>query len=579
MAATYSGSQLQAALDNFVDNLDNKLDIIINGDSTTTVTIDSGVVPTVAKLMSDMQGSVTASNFVFNGTGAQTSFVCTGANIASVDSIFAFVDGDNVAPADYTISGTDTVVFSTAPASGTNNVQIRVMGVPNAVASANANAVTYLHPGTGAVSRGQDEYNQDRVSVKDFGATGDGVTDDTTAVQNALTAAAGKTLFFPAGDYLITSDLSISTDYTCLMGEGSGSTITLQACKIHLDAVTKTTHIYGCNFESLNIERTSTAGPAIHMAGQNLMGVTRWNMRNVRITSTGAGIQMGGAWGWDMVGCGFYGCGTHAIEIVLAADGNSSANAGKLLGCELQGSTNWGVYAEKTTGLAFIGTTIQGNTSGGINLQNNCRATSVMGCYFELNGTASSARDILAGDTSFSGTKATGYSLGVYNTLFFDGSGAAKDYSIELSRMQQAQIVGCYFDSYAVTPIYNNPEVGSSTSGWIRENGTDSSSLLTGSDERVNLGWQDRVLTASSAHTYGTVTDGSQATHDFTVTDAALGDWVEVSSGSNLQGLIMTAQVVSANTVRVTMTNVTGGDVTLAASTFRFKVTPSDLLI
>lgn len=43
------------------------------------------------------------------------------------------------------------------------------------------------------------------VSVKDFGAVGDGQTDDTAAIQTAIntTAAAGQTLYFPAGTYRI----------------------------------------------------------------------------------------------------------------------------------------------------------------------------------------------------------------------------------------------------------------------------------------------------------------------------------------------------------------------------------------
>ena len=42
------------------------------------------------------------------------------------------------------------------------------------------------------------------VNVKDFGAVGDGVTDDTAAIQAALdhVAANGGTLYFPAGTYL-----------------------------------------------------------------------------------------------------------------------------------------------------------------------------------------------------------------------------------------------------------------------------------------------------------------------------------------------------------------------------------------
>ena len=69
-----------------------------------------------------------------------------------------------------------------------------------------------------------DPYTEgsDVVSVKDFGATGDGATDDTTAVQAALDAGAGA-VYFPAGTYLC-DDLDLSTGAT-LYGDGIDSTI------------------------------------------------------------------------------------------------------------------------------------------------------------------------------------------------------------------------------------------------------------------------------------------------------------------------------------------------------------------
>ena len=43
------------------------------------------------------------------------------------------------------------------------------------------------------------------ISVRDFGAVGDGVTDDTAAISSAISAAMGSTLFFPAGTYILKS--------------------------------------------------------------------------------------------------------------------------------------------------------------------------------------------------------------------------------------------------------------------------------------------------------------------------------------------------------------------------------------
>ena len=67
----------------------------------------------------------------------------------------------------------------------------------------------FRQTGTGAVARTVDAKLKDTVSVKDFGAVGDGVTDDTAAIQAAITAGANKEVYFPSGTYVATS-LTIS---------------------------------------------------------------------------------------------------------------------------------------------------------------------------------------------------------------------------------------------------------------------------------------------------------------------------------------------------------------------------------
>lgn len=64
----------------------------------------------------------------------------------------------------------------------------------------NADEITYTPAGTGAVSRTVQSKLRDVVSVKDFGAVGDGVTDDTAAIQAAINS--GFSLIFPSGTYM-----------------------------------------------------------------------------------------------------------------------------------------------------------------------------------------------------------------------------------------------------------------------------------------------------------------------------------------------------------------------------------------
>lgn len=64
--------------------------------------------------------------------------------------------------------------------------------------------------------------------VKDYGATGDGVTDDTTAIQAAITAcnaAGGGVVFFPPGTYAVTQLALTGTANVQIRGSGTSSII------------------------------------------------------------------------------------------------------------------------------------------------------------------------------------------------------------------------------------------------------------------------------------------------------------------------------------------------------------------
>lgn len=111
------------------------------------------------------------------------------------------------------------------------------------------------------------------VNVLDYGAVGDGVADDTAAIQAAITAAtsAAKTLFFPTGTYLFSQKLTFTcwvegerfpavklkasgaalstTDYAVQVG-GSGITRRISMRNIYLEGDNTTTANNGLLFAS-----------------------------------------------------------------------------------------------------------------------------------------------------------------------------------------------------------------------------------------------------------------------------------------------------------------------------------------
>lgn len=86
-----------------------------------------------------------------------------------------------------------------------------------------ASSVVYVPPFNNAVSTTVNNKLSQYISVTDFGAVGDGVTDDAPAVQAALNYITpfGGTLFFPRGRYLFVSQVTIDRTYGPNPGGGA----------------------------------------------------------------------------------------------------------------------------------------------------------------------------------------------------------------------------------------------------------------------------------------------------------------------------------------------------------------------
>jgi len=77
-----------------------------------------------------------------------------------------------------------------------------------------------------SIARINVEKLRDIVSVRDFGAKGDGATDDTAAIQATINSTAGPiAVYIPTGVYKVTSTITIAKDRVKLYGDGVASRI------------------------------------------------------------------------------------------------------------------------------------------------------------------------------------------------------------------------------------------------------------------------------------------------------------------------------------------------------------------
>jgi hypothetical protein len=114
------------------------------------------------------------------------------------------------------VSGND-LVFSEAPPV-LSTIEVLAWGI-NDIGATTANLVTYTPAGTGAVATTVQDKLRESVSVKDFGAVGDGVADDTAAIQAALNT--NKMVYMPPGTYLTTTTLIIDRGMKGIRGDFS----------------------------------------------------------------------------------------------------------------------------------------------------------------------------------------------------------------------------------------------------------------------------------------------------------------------------------------------------------------------
>jgi hypothetical protein len=195
-----------------------------------------------------------------------------------------------------------------------------------------------------AVGRTVHQKFQEMISVKDFGATGDGSTDDTTAIRNAVAVCSGKKLYFPSGTYLVSgiidlvSNMSIVGDVKQSILKIKSGTYSSANASIFRAANVGNIYIYGIDFNGNkgNIGTTRNPINTIFNSYSVIYDTCRW------ISCEGVCLNISTDPQYcQILSCIFYQCGGATDNSdgyrnqAIAFSGSSSTNS---LGTQIRGN-------------------------------------------------------------------------------------------------------------------------------------------------------------------------------------------------------------------------------------------------
>ena len=162
----------------------------------------------------------------------------------------------------------------------------------------------------------KDIDNLEKYSVKAWGAKGDGVTDDSSAIQAAINGTEYGVVFFPKGDYLMSSPVTLKREVRVCGASKNG--VRLLAAKGAFSVYPE----FGTTVSDMTILGNGTGnGISINGTGNAPLRVNDIELDNLYIQNYDFGVRASWAWNVKITRCDIYNCG-NALKILGSSVNN-----------------------------------------------------------------------------------------------------------------------------------------------------------------------------------------------------------------------------------------------------------------
>jgi hypothetical protein len=327
-------------------------------------------------------------------TAGQTVFTLTTTNYQpGTNSLSVFVDGVNQygpsASYAYVETNSTTVTFNSGLHVGAE-VKFTTSQL-NSTAGNDAFLVSYVPPFVGSVGTNVGDKLAQTVSVKDFGAVGDGVADDTAAIQAAinsvketgnLSRAGAPNLLFPFGTYICGSSLNIDSGNIRLLGENSTIQYTGAGNAVFIGQASYLTDLtagyFYAGFSNIAIRCTNSAAKCVVNSGY----------RKIEFTNA---YLVGGAIGLETEGCFATGLFYNSVCQNQSSHGINLKQRNNLFTIQnsaVLGAGGNGIFMNTSgaelKGIKLLNFDFEG-CAGAINITGNTGNVLIDGCWFENN--------------------------------------------------------------------------------------------------------------------------------------------------------------------------------------------------